>query len=223
MQFSVPWDGQPGPSDLPLSRLLPEDVGLPEWFKTWPLTLPKLACLPQPPFQKEHTPCFLPKSGPGRAGLQGGQQRDQSQWLKLPAVSAGRLPVTIGLKVQSGICPGTKASCKPALLLWQATSFSPQPLGLQEPLLLGSEVGWVHRADGGSGRKADHHLCRVTPRVTERIEGRPSGRQEMLWTWPGMVKRSRAWFWTPSLTRQETVGTELPSLLALVFLCCKMG
>lgn len=74
-----------------------------------PLTLLKLAGLPHPPFQKEHTPCFLPESGPGRSGLQRGQERGQSQPLKLPAVSAGWLPVTIGLKIQRGVCPGTRS------------------------------------------------------------------------------------------------------------------
>lgn len=73
-----------------------------------------------------------------------------------------------------------------------------------------------------AGGKKDR-LSFVQGHTEGHREGRRKahGRQEMLWTWSGMVKRARDWFWTSSLTRDS--GHRTPFSIGLGFLYCKMG
>lgn len=120
------------------------------WFRTWPLTLPKV-CLPPTPFIPEKHPSpFLPKLGPGRRWTAEDRRwgnypsRSSLRGESWPSASHNRPRDTEGC-----LSGGPKASFKPSLSLWPTASlFSPpSPVALPARALLRSGMYMFHRPE----------------------------------------------------------------------------
>lgn len=89
-------------------------------------------------------------------------------------------------------------------------------------MLCGSLCGAGSFRKKGGGKKDRPSFVQGHVEGHREDRRKDSGRQEMLLTWPGTVKRARDWVWMPSLTRQET-GHRAPFSSGLGFFHCKMG